>query len=197
MTSKKEKRMIARRTVVVAAAVALAFAPGRALAKEIPIGEPKVIDAAGLEVAAVYLQPIEMEPASHLGQPLYLPRAKSDIHLEADVRAGKGNRHGFRDGEWVPALIVRYTLKNLDTGHEQSGLLHPMVANDGPHYGANIKMPGLGHYTLTYIVEPPGSGGLAAPVRQGFGLASKIPWWKPFQVEWSFKYFGPGKKGGY
>ena len=189
--------MIARRTIVVAAALALALVPGRALPKEVPIGEPKVIEAAGLEVAAVYLQPIEMEPASHQGKPLYLPRAKSDMHLEADIRALMGNKHGFRDGEWVPALTVRYTLKNLDTGHEQSGLLHPMVANDGPHYGANIKMPGLGHYTLTYIVEPPGSGGPDAPVRQGLGLASKIPWWKPFHVEWAFTYLGPGKKGGY
>ena len=109
----------------------------------------------------------------------------------------KGNRHGFRDGEWVPALTVRYTLKNLDTGQEQSGLLHPMVANDGPHYGANLKMAGLGKYKLTYIVQPPGSGDPDAPVRQGFGRAAKVPWWKPFQVEWAFTYLGPGKKGGY
>jgi len=189
--------MIARRTIVVAAALALALVPGRALPKEVPIGEPKVIEAAGLEVAAVYLQPIEMEPASHQGKALYLPRANSDIHLEADIRAVKGNRHGFRDGEWVPALTVRYTLKNLDTGQEQSGLLHPMVANDGPHYGANLKMPGLGKYKLTYIVQPPGSGDPDAPVRQGFGRAAKVPWWKPFQVEWAFTYLGPGKKGGY
>ena len=188
--------MIARRLTVVAA-LALALVPGRALPKEIPVGEPKVIDAVGLEVAAVYLQPIEMEPASHAGKPLYLPRGKSDIHLEADIHAVKGNKHGFRDGEWVPALTVRYTLKNLDTGQEQSGLLHPMVANDGPHYGANIKMPGLGNYTLTYTVEPPGSGGSAAPVRLGFGRASTAPWWQPFRVEWTFRYFGPGKKGGY
>ncbi len=188
--------MIARRTVVVAA-LALALVPGRALAKEIPIGEPKVIDAAGLEVTAVYLQPIEMEPASHQGKPLYLPRAKSDIHLEADIRAMKGNKQGFREGEWMPAITVRYTLKNLDTGQEQSGLLHPMVANDGPHYGANIKMPGLGNYTLTYTVERPGSGSLDAPVQQGFGRVSKVPWWRPFQVQWTFKYLGPGKKGGY
>ena len=179
--------MLSPRPLVVAA-VALALATTPALAKEIPIGEPKVLDAAGLEVAAVYLQPIEMEPASHEGKPLYLPRAKSDIHLEADIHAVKSTAQGFRDGEWVPALTVRYTLKHLDSGQEQSGILHPMVANDGPHYGANIKMPGLGTYRLTYVIEPPGSG---------FGRASKASWWKPFRVEWTFKYLGPGKKGGY
>ncbi len=26
----------------------------------------------------------------------------------------------------------------------------PMVASDGPHYGANIKMMGVGNYKVTY-----------------------------------------------
>lgn len=189
--------MMCRRALILAATLVLALHPRPALPKEIPIGEPKKVSEAGLEIAAVYLQPIEMEPASHQGTPLYLPRAKSDIHLEADIRALKFNRLGFREDQWVPALMVRYTLRHVDTGAEQSGVLHPMVANDGPHYGANIKMPGVGTYRLTYVIEPPARGGAAAPVRQGFGLASGASWWKPFQVEWTFKYFGPGKKGGY
>jgi uncharacterized protein involved in high-affinity Fe2+ transport len=31
----------------------------------------------------------------------------------------------------------------------------PMVASDGPHYGANIKMMGVGNYKVTYHIEPP------------------------------------------
>jgi len=51
-----------------------------ALAAEYPIGKPK--DMNGLEVAAVYLQPIEMDP------PGMMRAAKdSDIHLEADIHA--------------------------------------------------------------------------------------------------------------
>lgn len=178
-----------------AVAVALWAAPGQA--KEIPIGDAKTNDDAGLEVAAVYLQPIEMDPSTHQGRALYLARGKSDIHLEADVRARRGNAHGFREGAWVPSLTVRYRLTNLDNGREQSGFLHPMVANDGPHYGANIKMPGVGNYRLTYVIEPPGGSAAEAPVQQAFGRTTKGSWWKPFQVEWTFKYFGPGKKGGY
>ena len=188
--------MVKSRPLVVAAVI-LALVASPALTKEIPVGDPQVVGAAGLEVAVVYLQPIEMEQASFEGRPLYLPRAKSDIHLEADIHAVKGNKQGFREGEWLPALTVRYALKNLDNGQEQSGILHPMMANDGPHYGANIKMPGLGNYKLTYVVEPPGRGGVDAPVRQGFGRASGAPWWQPFKLEWTFKYLGPGKKGGY
>lgn len=177
---------------------AIVLAAGPALAREIRIGQPVQIGEAGLEVGAVYLQPVEMDPMTHDGRLLYQPRDRSDIHLEADVRALAGNRQGFREGEWVPGLTARYTLRNLDTGEEQSGLLHPMVANDGPHYGANVKMMGIGNYRLTYVIEPPGPVASDVRVRQGFGRTSRVaPWWKPFEVEWAFKYFGPGKKGGY
>src|SRR4051794_17124101 len=43
-----------------AAAAAVIALSGPALAKEYPIGEPKL--ASGMEVAAVYLQPVEMDP---------------------------------------------------------------------------------------------------------------------------------------
>jgi uncharacterized protein involved in high-affinity Fe2+ transport len=169
---------------------------GPVLAREVPIGEPKVVEEAGLEVVAVYLAPIEMEPAVYHGKPLYLPREKSDVHIEADIHALEGNRQGFGEDEWVPGLTVRFTLKHLETGKEQSGVLHPMVAADGPHYGANLKMMGLGDYTLTYVVEPPGRVSSAAAVTQGFGRAAGVaPWWKPFRVEWTFKYLGPVKAG--
>ena len=42
-------------------AVAAALAVTAANAKEIPIGKPQT--EAGMNIAAVYLQPIEMEPA--------------------------------------------------------------------------------------------------------------------------------------
>jgi len=190
--------MLISRNFIAGTVLGLVFSAGVALAKEVPIGEPKVIREAGLEVAAVYLQAIEMEPAAFEGRQLYLPREKSDVHLEADIHALKGNKQGFREDEWVPALIVRYTLRNLDTGQEQSGILHPMNASDGPHYGANLKMTGLGNYKLIFSIAPPDRVAADAPVKQGFGRASGVAsWWKPFQVEWTFQYFGPGKKGGY
>ena len=71
-----------------------------------------------------------------------LPAAKSDIHLEADIHAVKGNKNGFGDGEWMPYLTINYTLVNTDTGEKQEGTFMPMVAGDGPHYGANVKMVG-------------------------------------------------------
>lgn len=172
--------------------------PWPAAAVELPVGETRRVAEAGLEVAGIYLQPIEMEPVTHHGRMLYLTRDKADIHLEADIHALPGNRQGFRDGEWPPGLTVRFLLKHLDSGAERSGILHPMTASDGPHYGANVKMPGLGNYRLTFLVEPPGHTPEDTPLQEGLGRGAGVaPWWKPFRVEWAFKYFGPGKKGGY
>ena len=86
-----------------AGALLLASIHWGALAAEVPIGQPHV--EGGMEVAAVYLQPIEMEPVGMMRD------AKiSDIHLEADIHAVKGNRNGFGEGDWMPNLVVRYEI---------------------------------------------------------------------------------------
>ena len=41
-----------------------------------------------MEIAAVYLKPIDMEPRG-----MGLPAAKSDIHLEADIQMCIRDRH--------------------------------------------------------------------------------------------------------
>src|ERR1700694_3279167 len=87
-------------------AIALAAA---AVAKEYPIGKPKTVS--GMEVSAVYLQPIEMDPPG-----MMRAAAESDIHLEADIKATKGNANGFPDGDWMPYLVVRYELTKIDGG---------------------------------------------------------------------------------
>jgi uncharacterized protein involved in high-affinity Fe2+ transport len=174
-----------------AAASLLAFA-GAATAKEVPIG-PHVTQN-GLEVAAVYLQPIEMDPPGMMRE-----AAKSDIHLETDIRAAKDNRNGFAEGDWVPALDVRFEAMKLDgdkpTDQTVSGVLMPMVANDGPHYGDNVKLFGPGRYRLKVMVAPPGKDshfGRHVDKETGVG-----PWVEPFAVTQDFTVAGVGKKGAY
>jgi uncharacterized protein involved in high-affinity Fe2+ transport len=118
-------------------------------AAEVGIGKPKVMH--GMKLAAVYLQAVPWEPTGESWGP---PPEQSDVHLEADVSAVKGNRHGFAPGAWIPALTIRYTLVH-ESGARQEGHLFPMVAKDGPHYGVNVKLPGRGRYTLTLLVQPP------------------------------------------
>ena len=43
---------------------------------------------------------------------------------------------------------------------KQEGTFMPMVAGDGPHYGANVKMMGVGNYKLTYHIDPPSKAGM-------------------------------------
>ena len=144
-------RPLAGRAIASAAIAFLAYfaaAPGSALAIEYPVGKPQ--HGGGMEVGAVYLQPITMAPAG-----IMRPAADSDIHLEADIHALADNANGFAEGEWMPYLVVSFTLKKEGTDRSLSGRLMPMVASDGPHYGDNVKLFGPGKYTLDFTVAPP------------------------------------------
>ncbi len=173
-----------------AAAAAFVLSAVDATAKEYPIGKPQVRD--GMEVAAVYLQPIEMDPPG-----MMRAAADSDIHLEADIKATKDNQNGFPDGEWVPALVVKYELTKLEGGQKIAGELMPMVANDGPHYGDNVKLMGAGKYRLTYTVLPPSANEHAHFGRHVDKETGVAPWFKPIELTYEFTFAGTGKKGGY
>ena len=167
---------------------ALAATATAAWGKEYPIGKPSVEQ--GLEVQAVYLQPIEMDP------PGMMRRASdSDIHIEADIKATKDNKNGMGDGDWVPALSVKYQLTRVEGGQTAAGDMMPMVANDGPHYGDNVKLFGPGKYQLKLTVAPPGPNAhFGRHVDKETGVGE---WFKPFEVVQEFTFAGTGKKGAY
>ena len=178
--------MVCRRSV--ALAVALTFAATVATAKEYPVGKPAIEQ--GLEVQAVYLQPIDMDPPGMMRL-----ASDSDIHLEADIKATKDNKNGMGDGDWVPALSVKYQLTKVEGGQSVSGDMMPMVANDGPHYGDNVKLFGPGKYQLKLTVAPPGPNShFGRHVDKETGVGE---WFKPFDVKQEFTFAGTGKKGAY
>ena len=168
----------------------LSVAMVQANASETPLGKAKEIDH--MEVGAVYLQPVKMKPMGPVpftGNP--------DAHLEIDIHATPGNS-AFPPGAWIPYLEVAYHLEKFDSKHkiiwQQVGWLMPMVANDGPHYGANVKLDGVGKYRVDYEVYPPVYTGMFRHVDKATGVK---PWFKPFDAHWNFTYLGTGKKGGY
>ena len=163
---------------------------GPVLALETPIGKPQ--KQAGMEIAAVYLQPVPMEPA---GMMKAVP--DSDIHLEADIRAQGDNANGFAEGAWIPYLGIAYEITKAGSPQKIAGELMPMVANDGPHYGDNVKLSGPGKYTLKLSVAPPGAAAHAHFGRHTDKETGVGPWFKPFTVQYDFNYAGVGKKGGY
>lgn len=176
---------------VVAVAACLAATAARAV--EYPIGSPQ--NVAGMEVAAIYLQAIDMEPEGHMRK-----AADADIHLEADIHALANNPNGYREGDWIPFLHVRYELTKIGTNEVVKGDMMPMVANDGPHYGDNVKLKGPGKYKAKFVVFPPSAP--ENPAGKHYGrhtdrLTGVRPWFKPFEIEWEFSFAGIGKKGGY
>lgn len=177
-----------------ALAAALFFLASPARAVEYPIGAPQ--QRFGMEIGAVYLQPIEMEPEGHMRA-----ARESDIHLEADIHAMSSNPNGFDEGAWIPFLLVKYEVVKLPEGKVvASGDFMSMVANDGPHYGDNVKLAGPGKYRLKYIIYPPNAPENSAGHMFGRHidrLTGVRPWFKPFALEWDFTFAGIGKKGGY
>jgi periplasmic iron binding protein len=167
-------------------AVAALLLPLGARAAEMPIGQPVVKN--GMRIGAVYLQPVVMAPM--------LPGmdAPADVHLEADIHAKKDNPNGFGPGDWIPYLGVTYRLEKLGTDWQAFGAFMAMTAQDGPHYGANVKLDGPGKYRLSLAITPPSYHGFFRHTDKETGVAQ---WWAPFAVNWEFAYIGTGKKGGY
>ena len=152
--------------------------------REYPIGED--IERNQMKISAVWLPSVQMDggPAT----------SGSDvIHLEADVRAITGNRHGFAKDEFISYLTVKYKVEPAGGGpvlHE--GEMIPMVASDGQHYGTSIDMPRAGKFRLTYTILPPSSKGMGRHHDPATGVP---PWWEPFTVEFAWDYDGPPTVG--
>ncbi|MBI0327828.1 iron transporter [Burkholderia plantarii] len=172
-------------------AAAVALVAMSASAAEYPIGKQQI--QGGMEVGVVYLQPITMEPEGMMRK-----ASDSDIHLETDIHAVKNNPTGFAEGDWMPYLQVEYKLtKQGDAKWKAEGDLMGMVANDGPHYGDNVKLDGPGKYHLSMTVKPPMQMGHMAFGRHVDKETGVGPWFKPFTLEYDFPFAGIGKKGGY
>lgn len=181
------------RSTAVAFIVLAALVSQRANALEFPIGTP--YNVANMEVAAVYLQPIEMEPEGMMRK-----TSESDVHLEADIHALANNPNGYPEGFWIPFLHVKYEVTKLGSNETIKGDFMPMVASDGPHYGDNVKLKGPGKYKVKYTIYPPNAK--ENPYGQHYGrhtdrATGVRPWFKTFEVEWEFTFAGIGKKGGY
>ena len=121
----------------------------------------------------------------------------SDSHLEADLPALSGKPNGFEDVASIPYLFGRFAVRKDGGAQKVVGEFMPMVANDGPHYGDNVKLMGPGRYKLKLTVSPPGADphihfGRHVVKETGVGA-----WFKPFDVEYDFVYAGVGKKGAF
>ena len=127
------------------APAAAAAAPGEAAGfTEIPIFEDIIAD--WLHVNAVYFQPVPMTDGNSIED--------YNLHLEADI-AAEANDYGFEVGGWVPYLTVDYKIIGSNGETAAEGTFMEMSASDGPHYGANVKLPNADTYTLEITIKSP------------------------------------------
>ena len=111
---------------------------------EIPIFEDEKADF--LNVSAVYFQPVPMTDGNSVED--------YDLHLEADIAALE-NDYGYEVGSWVPYLTVDYDVIDSNGKSAAEGTFMEMSASDGPHYGANIKLPKADTYSLKITIHSP------------------------------------------
>lgn len=127
--------------------------PGESGFNEIPIGEDQIVGP--FQVAAVYFQGVDMVPENK--QP---SAEESDMHLEADIHMTPeaAKEYGFGDGEdiWPAYLTVNYKVETPDGKEVTSGTFMPMNADDGAHYGINIRknVIAVGKYKLIIEIQP-------------------------------------------
>lgn len=184
-----EKIMINLRKIIMISIICMRIiSPAYAL--EYPIGKPQM--QYGMEISAIYLQPIKMEPNLIMRK-----SEESDIHLETDIRAIAKNPNGFAEGDWIPYLIIKFNLNKIGSNKLISGDMMPMVANDGPHYGDNVKLDGPGKYKLKIKIFPPIANQCTHFGRHIDKETGVNPWFKPFELQFEFIFSGVGKKGGY
>ena len=143
---------------------------------ETPVEEVD-LEEAPLHVAAVYFQPVQMEPADQAG----LTVEESNIHLEADIHWNE-NDLGFGAGDWLAYSTVDYKIVSETTGEvAQEGTFMVMNADDGAHYGANIALPNSDTYTLTFVIHSPVENGYLLHVDEETGGKGRF-WEAPIEV---------------
>jgi uncharacterized protein involved in high-affinity Fe2+ transport len=156
-----------------------------AVAASFEIGQP--LQRHGLNIQAMYIQAVEVHGEQH-----HHPAGhEADAHLEARITLAADNPYGLPEGAWMPYLGIRFKLSKAGDDWATRGVLEPMFANDGPHYGGNVKLAGGGKYKVELLIDPPQ---LPYHTDKETGHGG---WWQPFTTSWDFVFLGTGKKGGY
>lgn len=182
-------------STLVKAAVLAGVVSTSAMALEYPLGKPVI--KYGIEIQGVYLQPVTMDVEGKHDMP-HLDAKESDIHLEADIHAVADNPNGFAEGDWIPYLKVDYKVTKMNAPEtSQSGTFMAMVASDGPHYGANLKLNGYGQYRVEYHILPPDMNAQVTFGRHIDKETGVAAWFAPIDVSWDFNYAGTGRKQSY
>lgn len=153
-----------------------------------PISKPQVYQNK-VETALIWVEPVTMEPMATHDKSIQF-----DIHNEIDQHAINGDKMGFGAGGWIPNCEVACTISKEKSNWRIVFSLMSMVANDGPHYGRNVKLDGPGIYNEICEIDPPDWRGFFRHTDKETGVG---PFFKPYTISGHFTFLGSGKAGGY
>ncbi len=168
--------------------------PGDSGFNEIEIGDLTIVGP--FQVQLVYFQGVDMIPAGK--QP---SADESDMHLEADIHLTPeaAPKFGFGAGEdiWPAYLTVDYKVMSEDGKTEiTAGSMMPMNADDGPHYGINIKkgLIPVGKYQIVlefrpsddYLLHVDEETGVPLARTEGLDAASAYYEKQTVTIEWNY-----------
>ena len=119
-----------------------------------------------LNVNGVYFQPVPMSGGFENYEDF-------NLHFEADVSALENNL-GYGVGDWVPYMTVDYELTGKNSGTVVSGTFMPMNADDGNHYGANLKMDVADTYSVKLTFHSPAENGFLIHLDDETGPGGKL-----------------------
>ena len=86
---------------------------------------------------------------------------ESDLYLQLDLRYTAAVQGGQKAGDFVPYMIVKASIENLDTRQRAAFFLTPHASNTtGYHYGRNVRLArdlGLSEagYAVSVTINPP------------------------------------------
>ena len=96
-----------------------------------------------------------------------------NMHFECDVSALE-NDLGYGLGDWIPYLTVDYEIIASSGDTAAEGTFMPMSADDGPHYGANIKLPDADTYSVNLTFHSPEENGYLIHLDDETGPGGKL-----------------------
>ena len=153
-----------------------------------PISPPTIYQNK-VETALIWVDPVAMQP-----RPTMKKNAAFDIHNEIDQHAIKGDKMGFGPGGWLPDCEIACTISKSNSQWRIVFSMMSMVANDGPHYGRNVKLDGPGQYTEMCRIDPPDWRAFYRHTDKETGVG---PFFHPYTIKGTFVFMGTGKAGGY
>ncbi|MDO5747168.1 MAG: iron transporter [Actinomycetaceae bacterium] len=108
----------------------------------------------------------------------------SQMHLELDLKANAyATNYGYSVDETPANLHIMYLLTKEDGSEVDSGMMMPMNAIDGSHYGTNLKKDTItepGKYKMKITIFPPKNYDLHSDYITGVPVSE---WFKPLTVE--------------